>query len=98
MIIVIAENVVPAEKRAEYMEALDKSGIVKATNEESGCISYDLSASSIYPDRVYVVERWEGMAQLQGHMKGENFAALGKLNKSYVTDGKFNMYKAEEMK
>lgn len=43
--------------------------VVEATQEEAGCIAYDLFASVTTPDTLVFVERWESRAHLSAHAK-----------------------------
>lgn len=95
MIIIICEAKIDPARQAEFVEKVNASGVIAATTQEAGNISYELAVSAGTPGCLYVIERWEDMAVLQAHMKGTNFASFGKLSAEYgvattikVYDGK----------
>ena len=71
MIIVICEAVIDPAKQKEFLGKVNESGVIPATEQEEGNISYELAASAGKEGRLYVIERWENMAALQAHMKGQ---------------------------
>lgn len=98
MIIIYCEAYIDPEKQAEFIEKVNASGLIEATNQEPGNISYELSASVGTPGKLYILERWESQKALPAHMKSPNFAAISKLRAEYGVSSDFNMYRAELMK
>lgn len=98
MIIVYCEARIEAEKQEEFIARVNASGIIEATNEEPGNISYELSASAGTPGKLYIIERWEGRKAMLAHLKTPHFAALTALNKEYGVTNDFQMYHAEPLK
>ncbi len=76
---------------------MNASGVIAATEQEEGNISYELAASAGKAGTLYIIERWENMAVLQTHMKGANFAAFGKLGKDYGIQTEIKLYQAEPL-
>ena len=81
MIFVVATLTCAPEKRDELMAAAQPC--ITATRRESGCISYDLNASSTDPGTAVFVERWQSREALQRHFGQPHMAvwreASGKL-------------------
>ena len=97
MIIVICEAVIDPVKQKEFLGKVNESGVIPATEQEEGNISYELAASAGKEGRLYVIERWENMAALQAHMKGSNFAAFGKMSMEYGFQTEIKLYQAEAL-
>ena len=95
MVIIYCEMHIEPERQAEYISRVNAAGIVEATNRESGCVSYELAASAGVPGKLYILERWESPTSLPAHMKGENYAALMKINAEYGLKGDATVYTAE---
>ncbi len=81
MIYVIATLTVAPEKRDELIAAAQTC--IKATRQEPGCISYDLTASTTDPGTAIFVERWKTREDLKSHFETAHMAkwreASGKL-------------------
>ncbi|MBR0160056.1 MAG: antibiotic biosynthesis monooxygenase [Oscillospiraceae bacterium] len=97
MIIVFCEAKIDPEKQAEFLERVNESGVIEATTQEEGNISYELAASAGKKGQLYVIERWENMAVLQAHMKGANFAAFGKMSMEYGIKTEIKLYQGEAL-
>lgn len=97
MIIVICEAIIDPVKQKEFLGKVNESGVIPATEQEEGNISYELAASAGKEGRLYVIERWENMAALQAHMKGANFAAFGKMSMEYGIQTEIKLYQAEAL-
>ncbi len=61
-------------------------GLVAPTRAEAGCLSYDLSESSVAPGTFVTVEEWLEPSDLDAHMETEHIqAALGALGDALAT-------------
>jgi len=72
MIIVIARAEVDPDRIAELRPALD--AMMRATWEESGCLSYSMAIES--DSVVSIVERWHDEAALKSHFQTPHMAAF----------------------
>jgi quinol monooxygenase YgiN len=60
-----------AEKRDEFLAVIGP--LVKASNEESGCISYRFYEDPLAPNEFIFVEEWESQESLDLHLKEPHF-------------------------
>ena len=97
MIIVMCSAKIDPEKQAEFLEKVNESGVIAATEQEAGNISYELAASAGKKGQLYVIERWEDMPSLQTHMKGANFAAFGKMSMEYGIQTEIKLYQGQAL-
>ena len=97
MIIVICGAKIDPAKQKEFLEKVNKSGVIAETAKEVGNISYELASSAGTEGQLYVIERWEDMAVLQAHMKGANFAAFGKMSMEYGIKTEIHLYQAQPL-
>lgn len=97
MVIIYCEASIAPEKQSKYIEKLNESGIVAATNTEPGNISYELLCSPSVPGKMFIVERWENPSALPAHMRSKNFKALTKLNAEYGVKATHTMYEAKAL-
>lgn len=75
MIIVTAKiTAKPGERNNIISKAKD---LIKSTRLESGCISYDLYASTEDDDVLVMIEQWNNQDILDSHMQTEHFKAFG---------------------
>lgn len=74
MIIVIARAEVDPARIAELRPALD--AMMRATWEESGCLSYSMAIESETDGVISIVERWQDEAALQAHFATPHMAAF----------------------
>ncbi len=74
MIIVIARAEVDPARIAELRPALD--AMMRATWEESGCLSYSMAVESEDRGVVSIVERWRDEAALKEHFTTPHMAAF----------------------
>jgi quinol monooxygenase YgiN len=63
MVIVAGHLIVPANRRAEYLDAC--ADVVQAAREAPGCLDFALSADLLQPDRVNVYECWQDAASVE---------------------------------
>ncbi len=81
MISVYAKNVVSTDHVDEFIETAKE--LVEKTNQEKGCIQYELNRCIEEKNVLAFIEKWEDQASLDAHMKSEHFTRivpqLGKL-------------------
>jgi len=77
MIFVIATVHVQADRRERYIEGA--RACVAATRAETGCISYDLTASTSDPNAFVFVERWTSREALGAHFETEHLKSWRKI-------------------
>ena len=68
MIIIAGTIDFDPEQREPALAAAEE--LIGATREQSGCLDYAWMPDGVTPGRVYVFERWEDQASLQGHFDG----------------------------
>ncbi len=84
MIIVMAiMNVKPGKKDAFILDAKD---LVAKTRQETGCISYDLLASTEDEDLLVMLEKWENIESLNTHMETDHFKKFGGTIERFLTE------------
>lgn len=76
MIIVIARAEVDPDRIEELQPALD--AMMRATWEESGCLSYSMAIESRAGGVVSIVERWADEAALKAHFHAPHMADFNK--------------------
>lgn len=65
-------------KPGERDNIISKSrDLIESTRLESGCISYNLYASTEDDDVLMMLEQWENPEVLETHMQTEHFKAFG---------------------
>lgn len=74
MIIVIGRAEVEPQAIAQLRPALD--AMMRATWDESGCLSYSMAVESESEGVITVVERWADEAALQAHFASPHMAAF----------------------
>lgn len=84
MIYVIATLTVAPEKRDELIAAAQ--ACIRATRQEPGCISYDLTASTTDPGAAIFVERWKTRDDLKAHFETAHMATWRKLSGELISD------------
>jgi quinol monooxygenase YgiN len=77
MIFVIATVHVQGNKRDRYIEGA--KACIAASRAESGCISYDLTASTSDPNVFVFVERWTSRAALGAHFEADHLKTWRKI-------------------
>lgn len=73
MIKVMATLIAKADKVEETQTAL--ASLVAPTNDEEGCISYELFRSDDDPTEFVTVEEWTDQAAIDSHMGSDHIAA-----------------------
>lgn len=74
MIIIIARAEFDPARIDELQPALD--AMMRATWEESGCLSYSMAVESREQGICTITERWEDEAALKSHFKSPHMAAF----------------------
>ena len=82
MIIVIGRAEVDPDKIDDLQGALD--AMMRATWEESGCLSYSMAVESKSDGVVSIVERWTDEASLRAHFGQPHMAAFNAAIKGAV--------------
>lgn len=89
MIYVIATITIDPNKREETLAAARVA--IAATQQEKGCIGYDLNESVTQPGKFVFVERWENRDALTAHMNAEHFKVWRKAGAEGVTSRKIEI-------
>ena len=63
MVIVAGHLTVPANRRAEYLDACVE--VVRLARDAAGCLDFALSADLLSPDRINVYECWQDAASVE---------------------------------
>lgn len=77
MVYVIATLTVKPEMKAELFAAA--KDCIAATQQEKGCISYDLFESTLDPNKLIFVEEWESAECLPQHSKSDHMRVFGRV-------------------
>ena len=89
MIYVVATITIKPEKREETLAAARIA--IAATQQETGCIGYDLHESVTKSGTFVFVERWENRDALTAHMNAEHFKVWRKAGAEGVTSRKIEI-------
>lgn len=92
MIIVIARAEFDPARLDELEPALD--AMMRATWEESGCLSYSMAIESRIEGVCTIVERWASEADLKAHFATPHMAAFNKAVLGAVRNVDAKMYDA----
>ena len=86
-------------KKGQKDKIISKSqDVILSTRQESGCISYELLASTEDDDVLMMFERWESMESLDAHMQTEHFQSLGLAIEELVArEIEIKIYSAEKV-
>ena len=71
-------------KREEYIERLQKEGIVDAVRKEDGCIRYDYYFSEKDKNEILLIEAWETQEHQKAHIEQPHMARLREMKGDYV--------------
>lgn len=84
-------------KNGDRDKIISKSeDLIKSTRLESGCISYNLYASTEDNNALMMFEKWENMDALNKHMKTEHFKAFGDAIEEFLAENmNINIYSVE---
>jgi len=75
MIIVTATITANPDERDKIIKK--SQDLIESTRLESGCISYNLYASTEDDNILLMLERWENQEVLESHMQTKHFKAFG---------------------
>ncbi len=89
MIYVVATITIRPEKREETLAAARIA--IAATQQEAGCIGYDLHESVTKPGTFVFVERWENRDALNAHMNAEHIKIWRKAGAEGVASRKLEI-------
>ena len=73
-------------KRDEYLEAIRRERIDKASRAEAGNLKYDYYISTEDTDEVLLIEKWKDAEAIEFHKNQEHFAKLGELKAEFVEE------------
>lgn len=95
--IIVAARITAKDGNRE--ELISKSqNVIESTRQESGCISYELLASTEDDDVLMMFERWESMESLDAHMQTEHFKSFGLAIEELVArEIEIKIYSAEKV-
>lgn len=79
-------------KREEYINTLNKEGIVDAIRKEDGCICYDYYFSEKDPDEILLIEMWESKKHQEIHIGQPHMSRLFELKPDYVLSTKIGEF------
>ena len=74
LVIIAGKIRVDPEKRDGVLE--HGAQLMRDTRTQKGCLDYVWSADPTDPARIYVFERWECIADLAAHLKGEYYLKM----------------------
>lgn len=95
MIIVTAKiTAKPGERNAIVSKAKD---LIKSSRSESGCISYNLYASTENDGVLVMLEQWKDQDVLDSHLETEHFKAFGRAIEDILArELDINVYSVDE--
>jgi len=96
MIYVIATITIKPGSAASVLEAANPC--IKATREETGCISYDLTQSMNDENTLTFVERWESYDNLKSHFNQPHMLLWREKGAQFITDRNIEIITAESVK
>ena len=81
----------------EFDKVADQAqAMVKATNEEEGCLHYSFSRDIADPDLIRISERWASQEALAAHSASAHMAAFNKaIGGAQIQDVSVNAWTAE---
>ncbi len=85
-------------KNGEKDKIIEKAqDLIESTRLESGCISYNLFASTEDNNTLMMLEKWENQNVLNSHMQTEHFKEFGKSIEELLAENlKIYVYSVEE--
>ena len=75
-----------ADKRVDYLAAIQKEKIDEASRAEDGCSKYEYYTSITHLDEVLLIEKWKDAEAIEFHKEQKHFARLGELKVEYVDE------------
>lgn len=92
MIRVVAKNFIKEGKKEEALAIFRE--LVELTVSEVGCIEYAIFEDIKNGNTITMLEQWESMEALTGHMNSEHFKRLApQLGVFMEKEGEINLYK-----
>lgn len=91
MIVIVSKNIVQ-EEQVEKFKALTEELIEKSQQEE-GCIEYELYQDINIPTILTFVEKWESQEAIDRHNNSDHFQKIVPEIKKLTKDGELNLYK-----
>ncbi|MFN3516431.1 MAG: putative quinol monooxygenase [Novosphingobium sp.] len=84
----------------EFEKVRDQAmAMVKATNEEEGCLHYSFAQDIADPDLIRISERWASQEALAAHSASTHMAEFNKAMGSVKREGAdLRLYSAEELR
>ena len=73
ILLLVTYHTVPGA-RADFLRAMDDSGILELIKQEDGCQRYDYFLSAADPDTVLLVEQWESEEKQKTHLQTPHMA------------------------
>ena len=74
------------EKRAAFVEAVKKEGILASILAEDGCIRYEYYYSASDENELLLIEAWESKHHQQVHIEQPHMAKLREFKGDYITN------------
>ena len=81
------------EKRAAFVEAVKKEGILDAIRAEDGCLRYDYYFSEADENELLLIEAWETKSHQQIHIEQPHMARLREMKDGYISSTKLGEFK-----
>jgi quinol monooxygenase YgiN len=96
MIKVVARNFIKEENTGDFIELTMKL-IEKTTQNDEGCIKYELFQDINNANIFTIIEEWENKSMLEKHMKSKHFLEIVPLFGNFTEkQGEINVYKKVE--
>jgi len=91
MIKIVAKNYVKADKIEEFISLVTK--LVQETNNDKGCIHYELFQDIKDPTILTIIEEWESKEALGQHMAAKHFVEIVPMLSTFAEKpGENNLY------
>lgn len=74
MIMIVAKNKVREDKKQEFLRITEE--LIRKSQKEEGCISYDLYEDIADPYTLTFIESWKDMEAIDLHNKTEHFMSI----------------------
>ncbi len=85
-------------KNGEKDKIIEKAqDLIESTRLESGCIGYDLFASTENDNVLMMLEKWENQSVLDLHMQTDHFKEFGKAIEEFLAENlKIYIYSVQQ--
>jgi quinol monooxygenase YgiN len=84
-------------KRVEFIQRVEEAGIIEASRQEPGNLSYEYFYPINDSNSVLLVESWINTTAQAAHVKTEHFNKLTELKKEYVESVIIKKYNASNI-